>query len=479
MLNDFISTFRWLHLIDILILSFILHRIFLLLRGRNAFQMMLGIISILLLQAAARAFGLVLTSWFLAGLGAIALVAVVILFRWEIRELLMQINPVHLLGGMRSSLQTGHQLDALVTAVFELAQSGTGALIVVQNHDLLSEHLHNGYELNGKLIPEIIRSIFAKESPVHDGAIVIKGNRIEWVGTFLPLTTSEMLPSQFGTRHRAAVGLTENTDAIVIVVSEERGEVVLVEKGSLKIIRDHEELRHHLSKVSEDQPVQEGYGARARAGLIKASGFALIFLTVSSLWGIYFGRQSLIEVNKPIDFRNISKNLILKRSSAEAVDIQISGNRLMVNDLEAGDVRVFVDMTELRGGVHTIVLENKNVELPAGLRVTQILPHQIRVDLDRLIEKKLAIKPNLVGRAPEGYRISHIQVEPDTIVVNGPSSELLFDIIYTAPINLEEIESSKEGVAMNVSLQFPHSAIEPVDQNFSVEVRIGLVSSSE
>ena len=383
MLDDFLSTFRWLHLIDILIISFILHRIFLLLRGRNAFQMMLGIISILLLQAAAQAFGLVLTSWFLAGLGAIALVAVVVLFRWEIRELLMQINPMQFLLGHRPSLQHSHQLEPVITAVFKLAQSGTGALIVVQNRDHLSEHLHNGYELNGKLIPQIIQSIFAKESPVHDGAVVISGNRIEWVGTFLPLTTSEMLPRQFGTRHRAAIGLTESTDAIVIVVSEERGEVVLVEKGLAKTMRNHEDLRHHLARLSDYQPVQKSYGARARAGLIKASGFALIFLMVSSLWGVYFGRQSLIEVNTPIDFRNISENFILKNSSTEDVSIQISGNRIMINDLDAGDVRFFVDMTELGDGVHTVVLESKNVKLPTGLRVTKISPRQIRVELDQ------------------------------------------------------------------------------------------------
>jgi len=380
MIFDFFLTFKWHNLIDILVISFIIHRILLFLRGSAAYQLMLGLISLLILQIVAHLTGLVLTSWFLGGLSAVALLVIVILFRWEIRELLIRSNPVHFLSG-RPPLQSSNELEPLITAVYKLVHSGTGALIVLQNHDLLSQRLRPGYELNGNLISQIIESIFTKDSPVHDGAIVISHNRIKWVGTFLPLTNREGLPKHFGTRHMAAIGLTERTDATVIVVSEERSEVALVEKGLVKMIRNEQDLRNHLMDRPADKISNQNLSPRIRVWLVRMVGYVSIVLLVAAFWGFYFGRQSLIELNSPIDFRNIGEDVVLEGSSSEDVDIRISGNRIMINQLEASDVRMFVDLKGFDAGVHVVDLEGKNVELPTGLTVTRLSPPQIQVEL--------------------------------------------------------------------------------------------------
>jgi diadenylate cyclase len=380
MFFDFFLTFKWHNLIDILVISFIIHRILLFLRGSAAYQLMLGLISLLILQIVAHLTGLVLTSWFLGGLSAVALLVIVILFRWEIRELLIRSNPVHFLSG-RPPLQSSNELEPLITAVYKLVHSGTGALIVLQNHDLLSQRLRPGYELNGNLISQIIESIFTKDSPVHDGAIVISHNRIKWVGTFLPLTNREGLPKHFGTRHMAAIGLTERTDATVIVVSEERGEVALVEKGLVKMIRNEQDLRNHLMIRPTDKISNQNLSLRTRVWLLRMVGYVSIVVLVAAFWGFYFGRQSLIELNSPIDFRNIGEDVLLEGSSSEDVDIRISGNRIMINQLEASDARMFVDLKGFDAGVHVVDLEGKNVELPTGLTVTRLSPPQIQVEL--------------------------------------------------------------------------------------------------
>jgi diadenylate cyclase len=378
MIFDFFLTFKWHNLIDILVISFIIHRILLFLRGSAAYQLMLGLISLLILQIVAHLTGLVLTSWFLGGLSAVALLVIVILFRWEIRELLIRSNPVHFLSG-RPPIQPSNELEPLITAVYKLVHSGTGALIVLQNHDLLSQRLRPGYELNGNLISQIIESIFTKDSPVHDGAIVISHNRIKWVGTFLPLTNREGLPKHFGTRHMAAIGLTERTDATVIVVSEERSEVALVEKGLVKMIRNEQDLRNHLMDRPADKISNQNLSPRIRVWLVRMVGYVSIVLLVAAFWGFYFGRQSLIELNSPIDFRNIGEDVVLEGSSSE--DVRISGNRIMINQLEASDVRMFVDLKGFDAGVHVVDLEGKNVELPTGLTVTRLSPPQIQVEL--------------------------------------------------------------------------------------------------
>jgi diadenylate cyclase len=469
---DLFLIFKWQNIIDILVITFIIHRIFLMLRGSAAFQMMLGLISLLVLQAVAQMGGLVLTSWFFRGLGAIALLAIVILFRREIRELLIQTNPLRMFLSGNPPLQSSPELETLITSVFNLANTRTGALIVIKNQQNLSERLHDGYELNGRLIPQIIESIFTKKSPLHDGAIVISGNRIQWVRTFLPLTTSRNLPRRFGTRHRAAIGLSERTDATVLVVSEERGEVVWVEKGSAKVIRNPQHLRHHLMRLSA-APVKRKTGERIHAGLIRTAGFALIFLFVSTFWGVSFGRQSLIQVNIPIDFRNIPENIILKGSTTENVDIQISGNRMMINDLKSGDVRVYVNLRDFQDGVHAIGLESRNVELPTGLSVIQMSPSQIRVELDREIEKKVAVEPRLIGGLPDGFQITRIHVEPNSISVRGPASELASeDVIYTNPIVLNELEIEQRRAVLKVSLSLPHNSIKLVDAAANQHVQV-------
>jgi diadenylate cyclase len=382
MLSDFILTFELQNLVDILIISFLIHRIFLMLRGSPAYQLMLGLISLLLLQLTAHLTGLVLTSWFLGSLSVVALLGIVILFRWEIRELLIRSNPLHFLRA-RPPLHSSDKLEPLITAVYRLAHSRTGALIVLEKLDPLSQRLHSGYELNGNLIPQIIESIFVKDSPVHDGAIVISNNRIKQVGAFLPLTTREGLPKHFGTRHMAAIGLTERTDATVIVVSEERGEVVLVEKGQIKTMRGEQDLRDHLTSRPTDKVPDRGLGPRMRLWLFRMVGYVSILLLVATFWGFYFGRQSLIEVNTLIDFRNIAEDMVLERSSSEDVRIQLSGNRIMFSDLDQSDVSMFVDLKGFDAGVHTIVLKDENVELPKGMTVIRLSPPQIMVQLSK------------------------------------------------------------------------------------------------
>jgi diadenylate cyclase len=478
MLTDFFLSFKWINLIDILVISFLVHRIFLMLRGSNAFQMLLGLAFLLLLQAAAKLGGLVLTGWFLSGLGAISLVAMVILFRREIRELLIMTNPVRFFLGSRPPSQLMHDLEPLIPVIFKMAQNRTGAIIVFQNKDTLSERLHNGYELNSQVLPQILESIFTKNSPIHDGAIVISRNRIKWVGTYLPLTTREGLPKGYGTRHRAAVGLTELTDAVVIVISEESGEVVLVERGRVKRMRDEQHLHQHIKRFSIDPTAQRKFAARTRSWLARTAEFAMILAAVAFLWSIYFSGQSLIQIDLPIDYRNIPTNLILEDSSAEIVTIQISGSRLIINDLDTGDSSIFVDLTGYENGTHSINLGNKNVELPTGLEVIQITPSQITLELDRIIRKTMTVKPLLIGDLPDTHTINYIRVSPENVSVSGPSSELNSrEILYTTPIDLKEIIGNQFRAVYEVEITLPHAAIELQDrESEKVTVTVGLNS---
>jgi uncharacterized protein (TIGR00159 family) len=441
---DFLFSFEWQDAVDILVISFLIHRLFLLFRGTTALHILLGLLFLWLCHAIAQASGLVLTSWFFQGLGAIAVLVIVVVFRNEIRDVVLQTSPARLFLGRPYQPET-IDLPELERTVFKMAKNKTGAMLVFQQRDRLAEHLSEGIPLQGKWSPEIMVSIFAKESPLHDGAAIIQGDRIKLVGTYLPLTKKEGLPRQYGTRHRAAIGLSEMTDVVVVVISEERGEVSVVHRGEVERIPEPPQLQMVLTGLLLKSYTAVKPRTRVRELLTQAGGLLLTFLLVSASWSIYSGKQlSLINVTTAVDFRNIPESLELRRSSAERVEVQITGKRRLVSALKPEQVDAFLDLSEVEEGYHRIVLNGDNIELPLGLEVVRITPAAIRLEMEKRVERVMAVEPNIVGSPPAGYLIERIRVRPGSVKVSGPVSTLNNMLsLKTEPISVDDMEPEK------------------------------------
>ncbi len=450
---DILLSFKWQDVVDILVISFLVHRLFLLFRGTTALQILLGLLFLWLCHTIAQATGLVLTSWFFQGIGAVAVLVIVVVFRNEIREVLMQTNPVRLFLGRPYEPWT-IDLPEVERVAFQMAKSGTGAMLVFQQRDRLAVHLSEGVPLGGKLSPEIIASIFAKQSPVHDGAAIIQGDRIKLVGAYLPLTKREGLPQHFGTRHRAAIGLSEVSDAVILVVSEERAEVSVVYRGEIEPVHEPPQLQMVLSRLLLGTYTKTKPRTRRRELLSQVGGFLLTFLLVSAFWGIYSGKQlSLINVTTPVDFRNIPENLELKRSSAEKVEVQITGKRRLVGALKPEQVGAFLDLKGVHDGYHRLELNADNVELPLGLEVVRITPSSIRLEMEQRIEKMIAVEPHIIGAPPDGYQIERISVRPGSVRVSGPISKLRSMLsVSTESITVGDMEAQSGEKVVEVPL---------------------------
>ena len=463
---DFLFSFQWQDVVDILVISFLVHRLFLLFRGTTALQILLGVLFLWLCHTIAQASGLVLTSWFFQGVGAVAVLVIVVVFRNEIREVLIQTNPVRLFLGRPYEPWTV-DLPEVERAVFQMAKSGTGGLIVFQQRDRLAEHLREGIVLGGKLSPEIIASIFAKESPVHDGATIIQGARIKLVGAFLPLTKREGLPQHYGTRHRAAIGLSEVCDAVIVVISEERAEVSVVYKGEVGLIQEPPQLQMALGSLLLG--VDSG---------TKLAGLLVTFLLVSGFWGIYSGKQlSLINVTTSVDFRNIPENIELRRSSSERVEVQITGKRRLVSALNPEQVGAFLDLSEIDAGLHRLVLNADNIDLPLGMEVVRITPATIRVEMEQRIQKDIAVEPQIVGKPPAGYRIERISVRPGSVKVSGPKSTLNSMLsLSTESISVSDIQPQKGETVLEVPVVLSPASLRLLPgQNKNIRVTILLI----
>jgi diadenylate cyclase len=250
--------FRWIDLVDIGIVSVLLYYILLWLQGTRAVSLVRGLILLLIVYVVGRLLGLYTINWLFDKFAAAIAVMLVILFQPELRRTLERFGRGRFLGalGFAPISQGGFYVRHIVRAVEQLSESQTGALIVIERLSGMTEYLESGVRLDALLSGELLLSIFDPRSPLHDGAVIIQGDRIMAASCLLPISESRLLDKRLGTRHRAAVGVSELTDALVVVVSEKTGIISLAENGYLtqSLTRDLlEEKLFSLYKVERSR----------------------------------------------------------------------------------------------------------------------------------------------------------------------------------------------------------------------------------
>lgn len=235
---------RWIDLVDVLIVAFIIYRLMLLVKGTRAEKMLWGLAIIVLVYFISQRMELFTLHWILSNFLSSIVIIVIVVFQRDIRRVLVQVGKTSLFG--RGERLREELFEELARATFQMSEKKTGALIVLERNVGLGDYLEMGIDVDAKVSSEMLVSIFNPTSPTHDGAAIIRKGRISRVGCFLPLTKDPEISKTLGTRHRAALGLTEETDAAVIVVSEETGEVSLVSDGKIDRNMNAEAFRQRL-----------------------------------------------------------------------------------------------------------------------------------------------------------------------------------------------------------------------------------------
>ncbi len=240
---------RWiLDILDIAVMSIILYRLLLIIKGTKAVPMLLGLGVLLLASMASRYLELFTIDWLVQSFWAQIVIAIVVLFQPEIRKALAHVGEAQFFSTFTSAEELKSH-EEIVRAAVSLANKKIGALIVIERETSLKDFIEVGTPLDAKVSRELLASIFHPTSPIHDGAVIIKGNRIAAAGCFLPITLSAEVSKSFGTRHRAGIGLTEETDAIAIIVSEETGQISMVVNGQIEGKLDMGALRDMLTDI--------------------------------------------------------------------------------------------------------------------------------------------------------------------------------------------------------------------------------------
>lgn len=240
------DTIRWTDGLDIALMAFIMYRAILLLRGTRAIQTLLGLGLLLAIYIVSDALELVSIHWLLDKFVVYIVLAVIILFQQDIRKGLAGAGGRLFLGGMGRTTAGLGMVEELVQSAFHFASTHRGALIAIERGASLQEYVAAGAALDAVIGQDLLRALFHPSSPLHDGAVIVQKGRLAAAKVVLPLTQRQNVSKFYGTRHRAAIGLTEETDAVVIVVSEERGTVGLAVGGAVLPAPDANTLRDLL-----------------------------------------------------------------------------------------------------------------------------------------------------------------------------------------------------------------------------------------
>ena len=307
---------------------------------------------------------------------------VIIVFQSEIRRSLSRVDAFSFFS--RGFFPGAHSRNhSLAAASFRMAKEKTGALIVIVNNSPLDNLTDGGVNLHADVSPELIWTLFQKQSPVHDGAVLIREKTLLRAGVVLPLTETVEVPVAYGTRHRAAMGIAEGSDALAIVVSEERGDVTIMSGRRQVVVETEIELVDLLASSSRPKNRITTRTVAARLGndwKLKSSaliGSALL------LWGstALSGNSERI-IPAPVEFDNLAPGLDVATDGMPQVEVQVRGRSWVVDGSGLSQIRVHLDLRDYGPGVHTLPVNRQALALPPGLRIIRVVPDTLAVRVE-------------------------------------------------------------------------------------------------
>ena len=452
-INDLLEHVRIADILDVCVVTALVYSGLRWLRRRASRAAALCLLLIATLYVSAHVLDMHLTlSAFRIGLTVI-LLALIVVFQQDIRRGFEQLSTWGLPD--RSSASSG-TIDTLLEAVSILAKEKIGALLVIQGRQPIEPHVRGGVPVGGRISTPLLHSIFHSATQGHDGAVLIDGDVIERLGVHLPLSKNLSEVGGSGTRHTAALGLAECCDALVIVVSEERGTLSVAEESRLNAIESVGELKHKLDGF---------YGRRvqtptelARRNWLTAN-LGLKLLAAATACGLWFLlaydaetiRRTFRDV--PIELRTVSDSWVVGDTFPSVAEVTLSGSERAFAKLNPSDLKASIDLSSVRGSAD-ILLTEEHFKVPTGLSLEHLDPPQVKVRTERLVSVDLPVRPVFAttGVARELVASS----EPSVVRVLVPESmRASLNEVNTEPM---EPSSVVAGNALDCNLVLPPGA---------------------
>ncbi|HVP28801.1 MAG TPA: diadenylate cyclase [Myxococcota bacterium] len=380
-LPQFLFDVRIVDLLDIALVAALIYAVIVALRAARAGLAVAGMGILVATSLAARQLGMQLTAWLLQGFLAVFVVVLVVVFQSELRTVFERIAALGLRRG-RARVPPDDTTAAIVRACAELARTETGALIVLQGRDPLDRHLSGGTRLEGLVSDVLLLSLFDPGAPSHDGAVVVRGETVAVFAAHLPLSADMAQLERRGTRHAAALGLAERTDALCIVVSEERGTISVAREGVLRQLAGAEELATLLRAIGPGG--QAGTASpRARLRRLRWAEQGVAVGLASVLWMALVPGSQTVErtYTLPVVVDNLPEGFTLDHTEPAAVSVTLTGPRRAYLLLNPDSLEVHVDALAAAMGRRSFEIDAADVRRPEALAVENLDPGRVRLAL--------------------------------------------------------------------------------------------------
>jgi len=379
--------------------------------------------------------------WIFSNISQVAVIALIVLFQPELRKIFEQTASVK----RSEPRDLDEELSHLVgDALLKLAQQRRGAIVVFPGKEPVQEWLSGGFFLDAEPSFPLMMSIFDPNSPGHDGALIITNGKFSQFGVRLPVSQSSRLPEEYGTRHHAAMGLVEKSDALAIVVSEERGNLSIFRKGRMRHVVDGEEMVKTIISHWKDMtsfPVVFPKGKARWPVFLQI--FASLVLAAFFWSTLAVSQGEILEkvITVPVEYTASSPNLTLVGNKAEEVRLHLSGPKSALDTVSPSHTIVKINLSKALPGKQSFFITRENIQLPKEIHLLDVVPSSFELTLAEIVEKELVIKPQLVGKLPGGLKIRSLEVKPEKVKVFSPASDEMDRLVSltTTPIYLNNI----------------------------------------
>ena len=360
-----ITHLRIQDVVDILFLTIVAYHLYLWFQDTKALKALVGLLALGAIYTVAQTWGLFLTTWVFQILWQVLVILLIILFQSEIRQVLERVNPLRAIGLLKTS-KPEEWIPNFSKGTFILSKNKIGALMIIERRDRVEELVTEGQPLEGEAGPELLLSIFQKESPLHDGALLIKDGLIKQVACYLPLSPDEDLPKTWGTRHRAALGLSQRCDAWVVVVSEERGEVSLARGGEMMRLETEETLTDIiLQAIQPFTPQTKNW--KDRVSFLLTNRWKTKLLTIASVslvWLMVAGQQNFEKTFQiPVFVKSLPADLEILEPKSPKIKLTVRGLRKDASMLDERNVRVELDLSHANVGRAVFAITRQELSL--------------------------------------------------------------------------------------------------------------------
>ena len=476
-INELVRSFRIQDLIDICLIGVAFYGLLVWFRKTRSRLVLAGIGLLGLVYFLSRWLQLYMTAVLLQSLFAVIIFALIVLFQEELRRFFERIA---MWGGFRKRppvTSSEHLVETLAQTAASLARKKSGTLIVLQGAEPLDRHIQGGVRLDGILSEELLESIFDPHSVGHDGAVIVESGKVSQFGCHLPLSSNFPQFGNLGLRHTAALGLSEISDSLCIVVSEERGTISIAQNGELKVLDNAAQLKVALDDFYSRQSPGEKKSIFSWFGAHLAEKVAAVLLALLMWIGLGYQRETVQrDYIVPIEYRNIAPEWVIEEPKLVDAKIMLMGPEQAFRLFDASGLKISLDLSKLKQGGQEIALTKDMIKTPGSLTVVGLKPDRIFITAYKLVPKSFPVEIRTVGIPPPGVHLQKIEAVPSAITALVPPKLLREGLrITTKPIDLRQI---KESTTVASEIMYPAEVRFPEDRPPAVIVNIKVRSRS-